>query len=604
MIRVADYVAKYLADYGVRHLFLVTGGGAMHLNDAIGHEHRLQYICHHHEQAAAMAAESYARLTNSLGVINVTTGPGGINALNGVFGAWTDSIPMLVVSGQVKRETCLAFYDLPKLRQLGDQEGDLIRMATPITKYAALVREPEDIRYHLEKAVYLATSGRPGPCWIDIPVDVQSSRIDPETLRGYDPSEDETPLDNAALVRDVKAVLAKLREAKRPALMLGTGIHLAKAEAILETVTRKLGIPVTTAWTAHDLIDSEDPLYCGRPGSIGDRPGNFTVQNSDALLVIGSRLHVRQVSYNWKAFARHAYLMQVDVDPAELDKPTVKPHLPLPYDARVFLEEMNRQIDAETFDAAHHAEWLGWCRERVALYPVVQDRHRAFNGYINPYHFMEQLSLNLNGDDVVVCGDGAACVVSYQAMKIKKGMRLYCNAGDASMGYDLPASIGAAVALGGKRVICLAGDGSIQMNLQELQTVAHHNFPIKIFVLNNDGYLSIRMTQESFFKGNFIGEGPRSGVSFPNTMKIAEAYGLPGIRLDSADFAARLPELLDAPGPLVCEVVLDPAQQFEPKLSSKILPDGRMVSAPLEDLFPFMERDELMKNLLIPPMEF
>ena len=605
MIRLADYVMQRIADAGVTHVFLVTGGGAMHLNDALGREPRISYVCNHHEQACAMAAESYARLTNSLGVVSVTTGPGGINALNGVFGAWTDSIPLLVISGQVKRETCKAFYDgLQDLRQLGDQEGDLIDMAKPITKYIALVREPEEIRYQLEKAIHLATTGRPGPCWLDIPVDVQSARIDPDALRGYDPAENGPGYDMLLVEEQCRETLRRLRAAERPVMMLGTGLRIAGAEAILDTVSKNLGIPVTTAWTAHDLLDANDPLNCGRPGTIGDRAGNFTVQNSDVLLVVGCRLHVRQISYNWPAFARHAYKIQVDADAAELNKPTVKPELGIHCDARLFLETLNDLIDTEGWDTAKSADWLAWCRDRVARYPVVQAHHRVFNGYINPYQFIETLSEKLTHDDVMVCGDGAACVVTFQAAAIKKGQRLYCNSGDASMGYDLPAAIGAAVARDGKRVICFAGDGSIQMNLQELQTMVHHQFPIKLFVLNNGGYLSIRTTQQNFFKGNFVGEGPRSGVSFPDMVKLAQAYGLHSIRLDSPDWASYLDAVLASPGPVLCEVMLDPEQQFEPKLSSKVLPDGRMVSAPLEDLFPFLDRDELLSNLLVPPMEY
>lgn len=603
MIRVADFIAQTLAERGVRHIFMVTGGGAMHLNDAFGKESRLTYICNHHEQASAMAAESYARLTGSLGVINVTTGPGGINSLNGVFGAWTDSIPMLIVSGQVKRETTLSHYGLTQLRQLGDQEADIISMVKGITKYAVMVNDPDTIRYHLEKAIHLALSGRPGPCWIDVPIDVQAAKIDPETLSGYDPVEDDLKFDPALIAEQCREIINRIKSASRPVILVGTGIRLANAVEIFDTVTRKLGIPVTTAWTAHDLMDSEDALYCGRPGTIGDRAGNFTVQNSDTLLVIGCRLNIRQVSYNWKMFARNAFKIQVDVDRAELEKPTVKPDMAVHCDARIFLEELDRQLSAASYNAAGHADWLKWCKERVARYPAVLPRHRNSEGPINPYHFIDELCRQLDADDVIVCGDGAACVVTFQVAHIKKGQRLYCNSGDASMGYDLPAAIGAAVARGGKRVICLAGDGSIQMNIQELQTVAHHQLPIKIFVLNNGGYLSIRSTQSNFF-GRLVGEGPTSGVSFPDMVKLAQAYGLAATRISERDFIPAIREVLSRPGPVVCEAMLDPEQQFEPKLSSKSLPDGRIVSPPLEDMYPFLDREELQSNLLIPAVEF
>ena len=598
-MRVADYLFRTLADRGVRHVFMVSGGGAMHLNDALGRESRLTYVCNHHEQASAMAAEGYARVNGQLGVVSVTTGPGGVNALNGVFGAFTDSIPMLVLSGQVKRETCLGSYQLPGLRQLGDQEVDIVAMARPITKYAKLVLDPQTIRYELEKALHLAVNGRPGPCWLDIPVDVQASQIDETALAPYDPAEDTPGWDLARISLQCAEVLERLQNSPRPVILAGTGIRAGNALGLFETVMRKLGIPVTTAWT-HDLIASDDPLFCGRPGTIGTRAGNFTVQNAETLLVLGSRLNIRQVSYNWQAFARHAFKIQVDVDSAELHKPTVRPDLGIQCDLRVFLEELDHQIAQQGFDASRHASWLTWCRERVTRYPAVLPRHRSWNGRINPYHFLEVLFQRLSEDDIVVVGNGAATVMTFQAASLKRGQRLFGNSGSASMGFDLPAAIGAAFAGGGRRIICLAGDGSLMLNLQELQTVAHHGLPLKIFVLNNEGYLSIRTTQSSFF-GRLIGEGPQNGVSFPDMVKLAQAFDLTGFRIDQPDFAAAIDKVLNHAGPALCDVKLDPQQTFEPKLSSKQLPDGRMVSAPLEDMFPFLEREELLQNLLIPP---
>jgi len=573
----------------------------MHLNDSFGKERRIRYICNHHEQACAMAAEGYARIAGTLGVINVTTGPGSINALNGVFGAWTDSVPMLIVSGQVKRETCLASYDLPNLRQLGDQEADIVRMVKGITKYAVLVDDPASIRYHLEKALYLATSGRPGPCWLDVPVDVQSSMVDESKLRDYDPKEDEPQWDAGALPQQCREIIARIQASPRPVILAGSGVRIGKAVDVFEKVVRKLGIPVTTAWT-HDLIASDDPLFCGRPGSIGDRAGNFTVQNAETLLVIGSRLNIRQVSYNWQAFAREAFKIQVDADAAELGKPMVKPDLAVCNDAKLFLEEMDRQLDAADYDASRHVGWVSWCKERLARYPVVLPKHRTSEGLVNPYHFAEVLFQQLSDDDVIVTGDATACIVTFQVASLKKGQRLFSNSGSASMGYDLPAAIGAAVAREGKRVICLAGDGSIQLNIQELQTIAHHQLPIKLFVLNNNGYLSIRTTQSNYF-GNLVGESSQSGVSFPDMIKIGNAYGLSTVRIDQPGFSDSISQVLSAPGPVLCEVVLDPHQQFEPKPSSRQLPDGRMVTAPLEDMYPFLDRDEFLENLLIRPVE-
>ena len=545
-----------------------------------------------------MAAECYARVSGKVGVLNVTTGPGGINALNGVFGAWTDSVPMLVISGQVKRETCMACQDVPGIRQLGDQEVDIVRMAGGITKYAVLVDDPVTIRYHLERAYHLALTGRPGPCWLDIPVDVQSAQIEPESLKSYDPAEDDMKWDLVQIRHLCAETLDRLSKAERPVILAGTGVRAANAIEVFEQVIRKLRVPVTTAWT-HDLITSDDELFCGRPGTIGERAGNFTVQNADVLLVLGSRLNIRQVSYNWKSFAPDAYKIQVDVDAAELNKPTVRPDLGIHCDLHLFLTEMRRKMGENWAPRAEHAQWLAWCKDRLARYPVVQEKHRAAKSPINPYQFMESLFEVLQSDDVIVCGDAAACITPYQAGKLKKGQRLISNSGCASMGYDLPAAVGAAIARngarGGKRVICLAGDGSVHLNIQELQTIVHHKLPVKLMVLNNGGYLSMRQTQSNFF-GRLMGAGPSSGVSFPDYTRLANAYGIPAMRIDHVDCLPQLWNLLEAPGPAVCEIMLDAAQEFEPRLKSRQLPDGTIVSPALEDMYPFLDAEELAAN--------
>ncbi len=600
MIKLADYVFQHLADVGVRHVFVMTGGGAMHLNDALGKEKRLTYICNHHEQACAMGAEGYARVAGKLAVVNVTTGPGGINALNGVFGAYTDSIPMLVISGQVKRETCMGSYPGMTLRQLGDQEVDIIRMAAGVTKYAVLVQDPTQIRYHLERAIHLAQSGRPGPTWLDIPVDVQAAQIDPAAQRAYDPAQDALPLDHKRLEMQCDQVLAKVAGAARPVCLVGSGVRLSKSEVLLEQAMRKLGIPVVGAWTGVDLLGDDDPLYCGRAGTIGDRAGNFVVQSSDVLLVLGSRLPIRQVGYDFKSFARHAFKIQVDVDPAELDKPYCKPDLGIACDLHEFLSTLDRRIKQPAPE--RHAKWLAWGKARIKRYPVLQARHTAPAKLLNPYHFVHTLFESFTKDEVIVCGNATASIVPMQAGRVQKGQCLFANAGSASMGYDLPAAIGAAIARGGKRVICFAGDGSLQLNIQELQTLVHYNLPVKLFVLNNGGYVSIRQSQKNFF-GRLIGEGPKSGVTFPDLVKLAAAYGIPALRVDTQDFMSRIAPLLEQPGPVLFDVMLDPEHVFEPKSSSKQLPDGRIVSAPLEDLAPFLDRKELLENLLIPPLD-
>jgi acetolactate synthase-1/2/3 large subunit len=598
-MKVSDYIVERLAEWGVRHIFLVTGGGAMHLNNSIGKEPRIQYVCNHHEQASAMAAEGYARISGQPGIVNVTTGPGGINALNGVFGAWTDSVPMLVISGQVKRETCMRAQGITGLRQLGDQEADIIAMVANITKYSVMIDDPQSIRYHLERAWRLAQSGRPGPCWIDIPVDVQAASIDPVSLRGYDPAEDKDQsgsADSSRLKSDCRVVLQRLRSAKRPVILAGTGVRAGKAVAEFDELFHRLSIPVTTAWT-HDLISTDDPLFCGRQGTIGDRAGNFTVQNADLLLILGSRLNIRQTSYNWQSFAPHAFNIQVDIDAAEFHKPTVRPDMAIHADLKAFLQELSFQCNDTKYSVGAHTSWLAWCRERVQRYPVVQDRQRQPGPPLNPYYFVEQLSAKLDDDDVLICGNASSCIVPFQAMRLRKNQRLISNSGSASMGYDLPAAIGAAFARSGKRVICLAGDGSIQMNIQELQTVVHHHLPLKIFILNNSGYLSMRMTQSGFF-GHLMGESAASGASLPDMVKVGCAYGIPSIRIDRQSQLEQIDRALAAEGPALIDVVLDPTQEFEPRSRARQLPDGRIVSPNLEDMYPFLDESELMGNVV------
>ena len=594
-MKLSDYVVERLAGWGVRHVFLVTGGGAMHLNDSIGKEAHIQYVCNHHEQASAMAAEAYARISGKPGVVNVTTGPGGINALNGVFGAWTDSVPMLVISGQVKRETCMRSLGLTGLRQLGDQEADIIAMVDGITKYAAFIDDPLSIRYHLERAWHLAQSGRPGPCWLDIPVDVQAASLDPANLRGYDPAEDEKTRNGSQFSFQCREVLERIRNAKRPVMLGGTGVRAAHAVDEFDDLIHRLGIPVTTAWT-HDIIATDDALFCGRQGTIGDRAGNFTVQNADLLLTLGSRLNVRQTSYNWQSFAPRAFKIQVDIDAAEFQKPTVRPDMAIHSDLKDFLQELLRECDRTQYRPGLHAPWLAWCHERVRRYPLVQGHQRQSGPPLNPYYFVEQLSARLAADDVVICGNATSCIVPFQAIRLKHGQRLISNSGSASMGYDLPAAVGAAFARPGKRVICLAGDGSIQMNIQELQTVVHHRLPVKIFVLNNSGYLSMRMTQSGFF-GRLTGESASSGASFPNMVKIGCAYGIPSLRIDREAQFLQVDQALSADGPALIDVALDPNQEFEPRSKARQLPDGRIVSPNLEDMYPFLDETELMDNI-------
>lgn len=594
-VKVAQYIAEFLVKQQVEHVFTVTGGGAMHLNDALGHREELTCIYNHHEQACAIAAEGYARLTGKIAAVCVTSGPGGTNAITGVLGGWQDSIPMFVVSGQVKRETTTWSTDVP-LRQLGDQEFHIIACVKGMTKYAYMITEPKEIRYHLEKAWYLATNGRKGPVWLDIPLDVQAAVVETDELQGFDQSEckNENPIYD---VNITEQVFEKIQQAKRPVILAGTGIRVGEAYEEFRTLIQKLGIPVVTAWNAHDLLEEEHPLYCGRPGSVGTRGGNFVVQSSDLLIVLGCRMNIRQISYNYKDFAKLAYKIVVDIDEAELRKPTVQVDLPICADAKDVMHQWIQRMDVKGEGAKDFSKWVSWCRDINKKYPAAIEAYYQKETPVNPYVFIKELSHKLTEKDKVICGNGSACVVTFQTMEVKKGQRLFTNSGCAAMGYGFPAAIGACIAEGNNRTICIDGDGSFQMNLQELQTVVHHQLNLKMIILNNNGYHSIRQTQNNLFQPPLVGVSADNGISFPSLEKLAIAYGIPYVCISSTkEIAQKAEEMLYKEGPVLCEVICDPEQNFEPKLSSKFMPDGTIVSPEIDDMYPFLPREEYEAN--------
>ena len=601
-MKLSNWLAEQLVAHGVRDVFMLTGGGAMHLNHSIGTHPDLTTTFCHHEQALAMAGEAYYRLTNRLAVVNVTSGPGGTNTITGVYGAFVDSVGMLVISGQVKIETTVRHTGLP-LRQYGDQELDIEPIVTPITKYVTMVTDPRSIRYHLEKAIHLATTGRPGPVWLDIPLDVQAAQIDPDDLLpGFDPAELDEPWTKTDPTAAAAAILDRLASAKRPVVFAGGGVRLSGAHADFITLVEKLGVPVVTGWNAHDVIWNDHPLYCGRPGTIGDRPGNMVTQSADLLIVLGSRLNIRQVSYNWASFAREAYKIWVDIDPIELQKPNVRPDMPVVADLKDLIPALLDQPYAGP--TAEQREWLEWGKERGRRFPVVLPEYEN-SEVCHPYVTMQKLFAELAEDDIVVTGNGSACVVSFQTADLKKGQRLWTNSGCATMGYELPAAIGVAAATGRhKRVICIAGDGSIMMNLQEMQTIAGYGLPVKVFLLNNNGYVSIFQTHRNFFNGVEVGGGPKSNVTFPDFSKLATAFGFNHMRASRHDeLEAAIRATLDAEGPALCEILIDENVPFAPKLGAKQHPDGRIISPALEDLSPFLDREVLRENMRIALIE-
>jgi len=602
-IKLSDWVAQTLADRGIADVFMLTGGGAMHLNHSLGTHPALTTTFTHHEQALSMAAEAYYRLTNRLAVVNVTSGPGGTNAITGVYGAFVDSIGMLVISGQVKTETTVRHTGLP-LRQYGDQELDIEELVRPITKYATMVTDPRSILYHLEKSLYLATSGRPGPVWLDIPLDVQAAKIDPDDLLpGFDPAELDEPWKRGDLDAVAAEILERIAGAERPVVFAGSGVRLSGAHAQFLTLIERLGVPVVTGWNAHDALWTDHPLNCGKPGTVGDRGGNMVTQSADLLLVLGSRLNIRQVSYNWKSFARDAYKIWVDIDPVELAKPTVVPDMPVTADLAELIPALLARPYAGPTEGQR--EWLGWARQRVEHFPAVLPEYRDHATLVHPYVAMDELFGQLGGEDIVVTGNGSACVVGFQAAHLHPGQRLWTNSGCATMGYDLPAAIGVCTATKGQqRVIAIAGDGSIMMNLQEMQTIAGYKLPVKVILINNSGYVSIFQTQRNFFNGQEVGGGPKSHVTFPDFSKVAGAFGFAYARAENhAELAGAIAATLAADGPAFCEIMVDEHVGFAPKLGAKQHPDGRITSPALEDLSPFLPREVLEANMRIALMD-
>lgn len=607
--RLADYVVDFLVSRGVTDCFSVVGGGAMHLNDAFGHHSGILVTYNHHEQACAMAAEAYARVNNKIAAVCVTTGPGGTNALTGVVGGWLDSIPMFIISGQVRYDTTARYAmqytgELP-LRAVGDQEYDIVKSVEPMTKYAVMIEDPMQIRCVMERAWHLATTGRPGPVWIDIPVNFQGCYIETEELKEYDASEDDAELPPPVSQDVVRSIIEKIKRAERPVFHAGYGIRLSGGYEAFRRVAEKLNIPIVTYWNAVDLIEDDHPLYCGRAGNMGDRPGNWAIQNADLILAVGTRISIRQVGYNWKTWARAAEVIMVDIDKAEMQKHTIHVEMPVWADAKDFLEKMDDLIgDRQVHEGG---KWLETCQKWKRDYPVVTPGQWEENGKTaNVYAFVKYLSGSLPENSLTAVSNGACCVVGNQAYVIQKGSRMANNSAIASMGYGLPAAIGTCIGGGRRDTVCLEGDGSIMMNLQELQTILTNKLPIKIFLINNNGYHSIRITQTNLFADHTkVGIGPESGdLSFPEYRKIAEAFGYPYYSAHSnAEMKTVVDQVLSMKGPVFCEIFTDTKQVWEPKSSTKRLEDGTLVSPPLEDLAPFLSREELEKNMFIPLIE-
>ena len=592
-MNVSEKIIQYLADYGVEHIFTVSGGGSIFLNDALGKSKRIKYICCHHEQAVAMAAESYARMKKSLGVSMVTTGPGGTNAITGIAGAWMDSVPTLTISGQVFLEQTIKGTNL---RQLGIQEINIVDIVKPITKYAVMVERPEDVIYEIQQAIYIANEGRPGPTWVDIPANIQNSSIKSSDYKIFQSNKSNNTShkfisDN--VINDVKRVIKK---AKRPLIYIGRGIQIANAEETFFNFVQKTGIPFVTSWSASELVASDHPLYVGRPGMFGQRHANFIIQNSDLMFIIGARLSIPQISYNFKDFGRNAFKIMVDIDKAELGKKTLDIDIKINADAGFFLKKIDNIFEGVKID---YSNWLDFCNNLEKKYPLVLKEWKKAKDPLNSYNFIDFLSEKLKGDDVIVTDMGLAFTGTHQSFRVKKGQRFYTNSGFASMGWGLPAAIGACFGNSNKRVICIVGDGGFQMTSQELATIMHYKLPIKIFIYNNGGYLTIKQTQEINFNDRLMGCNNESGLSFPKYIELGRAYDIKSICIkNQVNLSAKIDKVLEYNGPVLCELIMDQNQLNIPKSAPKILSDGSIIRTNFEDLFPFLNEEEIKSNLL------
>ncbi len=590
-MKLADYVMSFLAEKGVKTVFMLPGGGCMHLVDSLGRNKDLDYVCCLHEQAAAIAAESYAQHTNNIGVALVTTGPGGTNTITGVSAAWIDSTPVIFISGQVKRSDLMGCSGV---RQMGPQEVNIVPIVQSITKYATTVTEPQKIKAILEEAYYLATTGRKGPVWIDIPLDVQATEIDVDTLVEFVVPKEDNILDEE-LINKTKVSLEK---AKRPLILAGNGIKLAGASEVLEKLVKQLNIPFLLTWKSIDMVDYDNDNYFGCPGGMGHRYANFILQNCDCLLILGSRLDCSLTAFNHENFAPRARKIMVDIDETEINKMKMPLEVKFVADVKAVLLELTKQ--EYNIASAEREDWLKYCQAMKNKYPVVLPEYYQEQEYINTYLFVEELCKQLDENDVIVPeSSGGAGEITYQALKVKKGQKIKNAAGLGSMGFGLPYALGACIANDKKRTILINGDGAFQLNIQELATIVQQNLPIKIFIWNNSGYASIMGTQRNFFEGNYVASNNESKLYLPDIVAVAKAYGLKTFKLEDVnEIEETIKNVLNTEGTVLCEVKVSPTQITSPRVQAMKLPNGNMISKPLEDMWPYLPEDEVKGNMI------
>ena len=601
MIKVSDYIAEFLAENGVKEVFMVTGGGAMHLDDALGHSKRLRTTYHHHEQACAMAAEAYSRIRNIPACVCVTCGPGAVNVMTGVLCAWMESLPMIVLTGQVRTQITVRSTGLD-IRTMGVQEFDVTKSAAAMTKYAVMVDKAEDIRYHLEKAMFLTMYGRRGPVWLDIPMDIQAARVDPDEMRTFDPAAEGLLTVPSISDETVTKTLEMLLRAERPLIFGGFGIRASGAYDQFKELVDRLGVPVIDGMSSVDLMEEDHPLYAGRSGMTGSRAGNFALQNCDLLLSLGSRQSIHQTGFSFDTWAREAYTIINDIDMNEIRKPNLHVDLPVWGDVKEFIGKLLDRTEGEGIFAV--PEWIEKIHEWRRRYPIVSEEEKGPqpDGLANTYRFYDLLSEELREDDILCVSCGTSRVAGSQTFRVKKGQRFITNSSTASMGYGLPAAEGLARACEGREITLVTGEGSFMMNMQEMQTIRTNDLPVRIFMICNGGYHSIRQTQNAFFGKPLVGIGPESGdLSFPEVRKLADCFGMSyGECLANETLAEDLNRAMSLPLPALIRVEVTTTQKTEPKAASRKLADGTMVSSPLEDMAPFLPREELRANMLIP----
>lgn len=591
MIKLSDYVIDFLVEKKIKNVFLVAGGGIMHLIDSVGKNKNINYIANHHEQASATAAESYSRLTNDIGVCLVTTGPGGTNAITGVAGAWVDSIPVLVISGQVKREL---IADYKKVRQVGPQEINIVDMVKGITKYAKTIIEPDTIKYELERAYFEAKNGRPGPVWLDIPLDVQNAMVDEKKMMGF--SIPKIQENKKELNKKIDEVVELLEKSKRPVIIAGNGIRLSNGNEAFQTLVNKLKIPVLTTINGLDLIEENNEYFFGRFGPMGQRRANFVLQNADLVLSIGASLNISTTGFDFDNFARSAKKIAVNIDENELKGKKIQIDLSICIDAKKFLERLLIDINKNNFK--WNNKWLKTCCFWKEKYPTVVNQFLDDKKHVNSYVFYKELSKLLKNTDILTTGVGLDVVSFIQSFEVKRNQRAFVNQNFGQMGWDLPAVVGTCTANNFKRVISVCGDGSFQMNMQELGTISLYKMPIKIFIFNNGGYKTIRDTQNNLFEGRLVGADKKTGVSNPNFEKIADAYKIKYFLLkNNSSLNEKIKNVLEQKGPVLCEVNIAFDQQRIPKVSTIKLNNGNLISKPLEDMFPFLPEEEIYKNM-------